>query len=225
MPRSTRLPIPLLIPFLAAAPLAAQGLYSGLSLNVAVPQGSFSSGGYPANPGSGYVTILPGNGFFPTAQVGTPPTTQGYDTAVGLQYTATFPLDRTWAVRAQASFFVFKGTGTSPGYPSEDLRDFMASLGADVMAFLGRGSATRAVGPYVLGGLSMDFEGFSSSYNDPWDSASQTRLGGTVGVGYAFPGRYPRFTVEAAYHATLTGTGGSNPPAANFLRIGVGFMF
>ena len=189
---------------LAAAPLAAQQAYLGLALNVSVPTGGFSSTTYDG------------------------PVTETFDAGLGMQFTASFPVDRRLALRLNVGAVSFDGRDEQPGYPRYNLKDDMFSLGGEAQLFLGDGSATRHLGGYLIGGASMDWERFSGSQDDPSfyaDSVdNRTRLAGVAGFGYSFrnSGRW-RWTLEAVYHKTLTGTGVW--PGADFVRCSVGMLF
>jgi hypothetical protein len=222
MPR----PIYLLASVLLACPLWAQDAYMGVALTYATPQGAFANSSFPANPSSGYLAILPGTGFFPTVLMGTPATTQGYNAGVGLQVTRSVPVDRTWAIRADASMFTFSGSATAPNYPSVGLKAGLATIGCDALAFLGDGNAFQYQGTYLFGGLSLDIGMYNSAYMDSWDTGTSTRLGATVGIGHSFKvSDYRRYSLEAAYHTTLSGTGTTDPPSSDLISISVGMIF
>jgi hypothetical protein len=222
MPR----PAYLLAPVLLAYPMWAQGAYMGVALTYATPQGAFSHSSFPANPASGYLTILPGTGFMPTVLQGTPATSQDYNAGLGLQVTWSVPVDRTWAIRADASMRTFSGSATAPKYPSVGLRAGLATFGCDALAFFGDGNAFQYQGSYLFGGLSMDIGMYSSAYMDPWDSGSSTRVGATMGIGHSFKvSDYRRYTLEASYHTTLSGTGATSPPSSDLFSISVGMIF
>jgi len=195
MPR----PIHLLAFVLLACPAWAQDAYMGVALAYATPQGAFNNSSFPANPSSGYLAIIPGTRFMPTVLMGTPATTQGYNATAGLQITRSVPVDRTWAIRVDASMFSFSGSATAPNYPSVDLRAGLATIGCEALAFVGDGNAFRYQGTYLFGGLSLDLGMYNSAYMDSWDTGIATRVGGTVGIGHCFKASDSRrYTLEAA---------------------------
>lgn len=195
------------------APLAAQEPRFGLSVNLAVPTGGFSSTTYP-----------------PDAYMDAP-TKESYDTGLGIQFSLALPVDKAMAVRFSLAGESFSGKATAPGYVGLNLEQRMISLGAEGQFFLANGSAYRQSGAYLLAGVSADFERFESSYGDPYyddgQSLNKTRLGGLLGVGCTFrrPGGL-RYLVEAAYHKTLTNkdTSAGDPPASDFIRFSFGVV-
>jgi hypothetical protein len=200
-------------------PLAAQDPHFGLGLSLSVPTGGFNSTNYaPAGPGG-----VASN--------------EGYDSTVGAQFTVSFPLDRKLALRIDAYGQTTTGQDTASGYASYNLQHQLISLGGEAQYFLGTGDAYRHRGAYLVGGLSMDLENFSSSYGNPnWSgyNINKTRLGGLVGVGYSFRpfGRW-RTNAELAFHKTLTddatnvqpANGTPGTPPADFVRMSYGFIF
>ena len=200
-------------------PLAAQEPHFGLGLSLSVPTGSFNSANYQ-----------------PAGQGGVP-SNESYDTTLGGQFTVSFPLDPKLALRLDIYGQTTSGQDTAPGYASYNLQHQLFSLGGEAQYFLGRGDAYRHRGAYLVAGLSMDLENFSSSYGDPnWSgySVNKTRLGGLAGWGYSFRpfGRW-RTNAEVAFHKTLSGYGNSvqpasgtpGIPAADFFRLTYGVVF
>jgi len=209
----------LLIALTLALPLAAQEPHIGVGLSLSIPTGGFSNTNYvPSGPGG----------------VGS---SEGYDTTVGGQFTVSFPVSQPLALRLDLYAQTTSGQDTAPGYASYNLQHQLFSLGGEAQYFPGAGDAYRHRGTYLLGGLSLDLENFSSSYGDPsWTgyNVNKTRMGGLVGCGYSFRpfGRW-RTTAEIAFHKTLTGISDSaQPPAyapaaspADFLRLTYGVVF
>jgi hypothetical protein len=200
------------------APLAAQDPHFGLGLSLSIPTGGFNNSTY-----------------FPAGQGGVP-SQESYDTTLGGQFTVSFPVDRQFAWRLDVYGQSTTGEDTAPNYPSYNLQHQLLSLGGEAQFFPGTGDAYRHRGTYLVGGVSADFERFSSSYGDPdWSGGSRnrTRLGGLIGVGYSFRpfGRW-RTNGEVAFHKTLTDTGTTEPtayspatPPADFLRLTYGIVF
>jgi hypothetical protein len=196
-------------------PLAAQDPHFGVGLSLSIPTGAFNSTNYGPS-GSGVAS------------------NEGYDTTVGVQFTASFPMDPKFALRLDAYGQSTTGQDTAPGYVSYNLQHRLLSLGGEAQYFLGDGDAYRHRGGYVAGGLSLDLENFSSDFGGPFwpgTSVDKTRLGGLVGWGYSFRpfGRW-RTNAEVAFHKTLTGydtSGLTAPgtPAADFLRLTYGVVF
>jgi hypothetical protein len=196
----------------AAMPLAAQAAPNfGLAINLAVPTGGFSS-----------TTYADGS-------------KETYDTTVGAQFTASFPVDRNLALRFNVSGQNFSGDWRPAGDQSMNTEDSFWSIGGEAQMFLGNGNAMRHLGAYLIGGVSVDFERFSFSVDDPsfygndtWGAVNKTRLGGTVGMGYSWRtvGRW-RWTMEGVYHGTLSNhnTDAGDPPAADFVKFSFGMIF
>jgi len=195
----------------AGMPLAAQGASLGLAAVLGAPTGVFNSTTY-------------GDG-----------STETYDPALGLQFTASFPMDRALALRLNLTGMNFSGhrnDANPPGYRYR-AQDSMFSLGGEAQVFLGDGNAMRHTGSYLIGGLSLDLERFDISVNDPnnfdaliADTVTKSRLGLEAGFGHSF--RYygrMRWTLEAVYHKTLTGTAEGDPPASDFVKISYGVVF
>ncbi len=205
------IPVGITLALAAATPLAAQQPNFGLGVTLGVPTGALNSSSYPDG------------------------SQETYDSGVGGQFTLSWPLDRSLAMRLNVSGISFYGTGRAPGFFDWNLRESMFSVGGEAQVFMADGNASRHVGTYLLGGLHADFERFSASDSDPRSfaatSISKTRLGGTAGIGHTFRsyGR-SRWSMEAAYHKTLTGTdsntdAGVGFPAADFVKFYVGFAF
>lgn len=189
-------------------PLAAQEPHFGIGVTVGVPTGAFNSTTY----GSGI--------------------RESYESALGLQFTASFPVDRSLAWRLNLSGQTFSGHVDEPGQYRINTQDAMFSIGGDAQIFVGGGNAQRHLGTYLIGGLALDLERFTASLDDPSfyadEVTNKSRLGLNVGIGHSmrYVGRW-RWNFEATYHKTLTGhdTGAGDPPAADFIRLGAGVTF
>jgi hypothetical protein len=203
------------------APMAAQEPHFGLGLSLSIPTGKFNSSTYS---------------YPPTIQNGVP-STEGYDSTLGGQFTVSFPVDPKLAIRLDVYGQSTTGTDSAPGYLSYNLQHDLFSLGGEAQYFPGTGDAYRHRGTYLVGGLSMDLERFRSSYGSPeWSGydLNKTRLGGLVGVGYSFrPFGYWRTNAELAFHKTLSPydtnaqptVGNPATPPADFLRLTYGVVF
>lgn len=196
------------------APLQAQAPHLGLSLNLGFPTGDFR------------------NKTYPPADTVLVPQTEGYDVGIGGQFTLSFPVDQQVALRLNIGGQTTDGTNTAPGEDTIQLRHQLFSLGGEVQVFPGSGSAYRHQGTYLLGGVSADFERFDRSFGTPnvdfTDTTRKSRLGGTVGLGHSFGvDALGRFTMEAAYHKTLTGNSSSagDPPSTDFVKVSLGWVF
>jgi hypothetical protein len=207
---ATLLVLPLVL--VSGSALKAQSPHMGFSLNMTIPTGDFSSKSYP--------DLLP-------------PQKETYDTGLGGSFTVSFPTDRTLAFRLNLSGSSESGINRSIGYSNINLQHSMFSLGGDLQIFP-QGTAYRHRGLYFVAGLSADFEKFSGSQGSdpgyfPDYSTNKTRLGGSVGIGHSFG--YDaglRFTMEATFHKTLTGTSDNTvdlTPNADFVKLGFGFVF
>lgn len=192
----------------------AQDPHFGFGLNLIFPTGKFNETTYPAN--SAVLT----------------PQTEGYDLGLGGLFTVSFPVEQNVAVRLNLGGHVIDGTNTAPGYDQINLEHRMVSVGGEVQIFPGTGNAFRHQGTYFLGGLSADFERFDRSFGEPnldyTETTRKSRLGGTVGVGHSFGYRdFGHFTVEGAYHKTLTehDTAAGDPPATDFVKVTLGWVF
>lgn len=211
--------LPLAALLALGAPLAAQEPHFGVGIALSVPTGALDSTSYPP---SGTVTS---------------PAKETYDTTLGAQFTASFPVDRKTAIRLDVYGESSGGTNQAAGYQSFDLRHRLLSIGGEFQVFPGLGSAERHRGGYLLGGLSMDLERFESSQGYPsyyGSSVDRTRLGGLVGAGFSFrPYGFWHSNVEVAFHKTLSNTSAgvdaasSSPgtPAADFIRFTYGIIF
>jgi hypothetical protein len=183
----------------------AFGLYAG----VGVPVGDFGGVDVPAIPSD-----LP------------VPQTQGYDPGVTARLTMTFPLfSRFLAFRAGAGFAYNGGTNTAYGYPDLGLGYLAVGAGGELQVFFDESFKHR--GTYVFGGAAVNNETFSES--DTSHTVKKTRLGATVGLGHTFSPKAGKggWTIELAYHATLSGkdTNAGDPIAADYIRLGVGYVF
>jgi hypothetical protein len=213
--------IPLIL-LLSGSLLRAQSPHYGFSLNVTVPTGAFNGTTYPA-------------GTSPFTQSGPldVPQRETYDVGLGGSFTASFPVDRTLAIRLNVGYTSETGTNSAPGYSSLSLQHSMFNVGGDLQIFP-QGGAYRHRGLYFLAGLSADFEQFSYSSSGadpayyPDGSASKSRLGGTIGIGNTFGyDSGMRFTMEASFHKTLTGNNvnAGDPPSTDFVKLGFGVIF
>jgi hypothetical protein len=192
------------------APLVAQDAHFGAAVNLAFPTGSFQSNGH-------YDSTLGVT------------STDSFDTGVGVMFNASFPMDRRMAFRLEVGGEGFSGKNRAPGYGDLNLQQRMFTIGGQAQVFVGNGTALRYLGPYLVGGFSLDMERFDTSVGNSYynsDSFNKTRIGGLVGAGYAWrPYGSMRYTLEGAFHRTLTGTGAGDPPAADFFRASFGIMF
>jgi len=192
------------------APLAAQDTHFGVAVNLAFPTGSFSSNSH-YDSGLGVTS------------------TDSFDTGVGAMFTGSFPVDRRLAFRLEVGGEGFSGRNSAPGYRDLNLHQRMFTIGGQAQVFVGEGNALRYLGPYLVGGFSVDMESFDSSLGNSYystDSFNKTRIGGLVGAGYAWrPYGSMRYTLEGAFHKTLTNTSAGDPPAADFFRASFGIMF
>jgi hypothetical protein len=194
-----------------AAPLAAQTPNFGVGVILGVPTGALNSASY-------------GDGSSET-----------YNTGFGAQFTASWPVEQNLALRLNVSAITFDGTGSAPRTYNWNVQDSMFSVGGEAEIYLPDGNAQRHLGTYLIGGLHTDFERFSASDYDPTyfaaTTVNKTRLAATAGVGHTFRayGRY-HWTLEAAYHKTLTGTDSNDSagvgfPASDYLKVYAGFAF
>lgn len=210
--------LPLLTLALAAPALQAQDFHPSITLDLVAPTGGFNSTTYA-----------------PTASVLTPQT-ETYDVGLGVDFGLSFPTSRVTAIRLNFAYNANTGTNTAPGYSTINLRHSQLSVGGDLQIFPGEG-AWRHRGFYLLGGLSADFEQFERSFGNfsYWDNyyygvdtTNKSRMGGELGLGNTFGGDAgPRFTMEVAYHTSLTGhdAAAGDPPATSFVRAGFGWVF
>ena len=190
-------------------PLAAQTPHFGLGVIVGTPTGALNSTSYPDG------------------------SAETYNTGFGAQFTMSWPVDRNLALRLNVSGITFDGTGSAPHTYNWNVQDSVFSLGGEAELFLADGNAERHLGTYLIGGVHSDFERFSASDYDPTyfaaTTVNKTRFAATVGLGHTFRsyGRY-HWTLEAAYHKTLTGTdsndlAGVGFPASDYLKFYAGF--
>ncbi|MDR3683724.1 MAG: hypothetical protein P4L11_08345 [Geothrix sp.] len=214
----------LVVPLILASGsiLRAQSAHYGLNLNVTLPTGAFNSTTYPA-----YTSPFTQSGPLDVPQRET------YDVGLGANFTASFPVDRTLAIRLNVGYTSETGTNSAPGYSSLSLQHSMFNVGGDLQIFP-QGGAYRHRGFYFLAGLSADFEQFSYSGSGadpayfPDGSANKSRLGGTIGVGHTFGyDAGMRFNLEASFHKTLTGNdvNAGDPPSTDFVKLGFGIVF
>jgi hypothetical protein len=198
---------------LLGAPLAAQDNRMGLSINLAVPTGGFA-----------------GTSYAPDAFT-VSSSRESYNTGVGAQFTVSFPVDKTFALRLNLGGQSFSGRASAPGYYDLNLQQQMFSLGGEAQFFLADGNAFRQSGTYLLAGVALDFERFDASYGDPnydaSNSVNKTRVGGVIGIGHTWRrGGGFRYLIEGAYHKTLTqtDTAAGDPPGSDFLRFSFGVI-
>ncbi len=208
--------IPALMISLGVAPvLQAQDAHVGVALNLSFPTGAFQNTTYPAN-----------------TSLGIPQQQEGYDVGLGAQCTIGFPVDPKVALRLNFCGQGSDGSNTAPGKDRINLHHNIFSIGGEAEIYVGRGSAFRHRGTYLIGGISADFERFDRSFGDPntdyTETSRKSRMGGTVGMGHSFG--YDgggRFTLETVFHKTLSGndTGAGDPPSTDFVKVGFGWVF
>ena len=199
-------------------PLSAQSHNFGLSFHFGMPSGDFREKVYAA-------TL-----DVDVRQV------EGYDIGFGGQLTMSIPLQKSLAFRLGVGGMSTRGTNTASGYDTIYLRHNLFSLSAEAQVFFD--DAYRHSGTYLAFGLSGNFERFERSYDDNWDYwdypyserdiTRKSRMGGTIGIGNTFYGRYGlNFTTELSYHATLTNRDMNRmePHATDFLKFSFGFVF
>ena len=200
----------------AGAPLMAQEAWGGrpnfgLGLLVGVPTAALNSTSY-------------GDG-----------STETYNTGVGAQFTLSCPVAPAAAVRLNVSGITFSGTGSAPQTYNWNVQDQLFSIGGEAELFLADGSAGRHLGTYLFGGLHANFERFSASNYDPSyyaaTSVDKTRLAGTLGIGHTFRAYgHHHWSLEAAYHKTLTDTSSNDSalvgfPASDYVQLYAGYAF
>jgi TolB-like protein len=171
-----------------------------------IPVGDFGGVGIPATP---------------DFQV---PQSQGYDLGFGARFTMTFPLlSQFLAFRAGAGFAHNGGSNTAPGYPDLDLGYLAIGASGELQFFFGESYQHR--GTYIFGAAAINNETFYES--DTSYTERRMRLGATAGLGHTFSARTGGggLTVELAYHATLSGADAGGPVAADYIRLGVGYVF
>lgn len=195
----------------AASPLSAQQPSFGAGFILGAPTGALSSTSYPDT------------------------ASEKYNGGVGGQFTISWPVDRSLAMRLNLSAITFDGTGSAPQTYNWNVQDSMFSIGGEAEVFMAGGSAERHLGTYLIGGLHADFERFAASNYDPTYFAAttlnKTRLAATAGIGHTFRtyGRL-RWTLEGAFHKTLTDTSSDDSagigfPASDYLKFYGGFTF
>ena len=195
----------------AGIPLAAQDVNLGLGIMVGLPTGALDSTSYPDG------------------------ATEAYSSGLGAKFTASWPVAHALAVRLNVSGITFNGTGSAPQTYNWNVQDSMFSVGGEAEYFLPDGSAERHLGTYLVGGLHSSFERFSASNYDPGfypaTTLEKTRLAATAGLGHTFRAyRRTRWSLEAVYHKTLTGTSSNDAalvgfPASDYVELYTGFVF
>jgi hypothetical protein len=137
----------------------------------------------------------------------------------------TFPLlSRHLGLRAAAGFAYNGGSNTAPGYRDEYLGYFAVGAGGELQVFFDESYRHR--GTYAFGGAAVNSETFSRS--GLGTTERRTRLGATLGLGPTLPAQNGKggWTIELAYHATLTGVdAGAGGVAADYIRVGGGYVF
>ncbi len=209
---------PLILALGATTALMAQEPHVGFGINLGFPTGDFRNKTYP--PTTGVLTQQ----------------TDGYDLGLGGQLTLSFPVDPTFALRLNFNGMSTNGTNTASGYSDLHLKHELFGIGGEMQLFLDQG-AFRHKGTYLFVGASADFERFDRSANanfeDWWGDAStdttrKSRLGGSAGLGHSFGyGSANRFTLEVAFHKTLSGNdlAKKEPPSADFMKVSFGWVF
>jgi hypothetical protein len=179
------------------------GLYAGAG----VPMGDFGGVDVPATPD------------FPVLQ------SQGYDPGLCARLTVTFPLFKKLGFRAGAGFAYNWGTNTAPGYADIGMGYMAVGAGGELQVFFDNAYLHR--GPYLFGGATVNNETFTQTGTS--FTERRVRLGATAGVGHSFRALSGGggWTIELAYHATLSGkdTASGDPVAADYVRLGVGYVF
>lgn len=196
----------------AAGALGAQSPNYGLAISMGIPMGEFRETTYPPTTS------------VPVVQV------EGYDIGIGGQFTMSMPLQKNLAFRFGISGMETEGTNTAAGYDTITLKHTLFSISGEIQVFFDDAYWHR--GPYVVGGVSGDFERFERSFDYYYwgvsDVTRKNRLGGMVGIGHTFGGGGGlKFMLEASLHSTLTGKNPEldEPPASDFLKIVFGFVF
>ena len=207
-----RIAVPLLI-LIAGSGLQAQSPHIGFNINLLLPTGAFRSVTYP-----------------PTLRVRVPQD-EGYDFGLGGSFHLSFPIERSLAFRLSFGFASTNGSNTAAGYDKINLRHTQFNLGGEFQIFPNQ-TAYRHKGFYFLGGASADFERFDRSFGDPGydftDTTRKSRMGLIGGVGHSFGyDAGTRFTLELAYHKTITGNKASagDPPNTDYLKASFGWVF
>jgi hypothetical protein len=180
------------------------GFYAGAG----IPMGEFGGMDVPATPA------------MPVAQ------SEGYDPGVTARFTMTFPLFfRYLGLRAGAGFAYNTGANTAYGYKDLGLTYIAFGASGELQIFFDESYRHR--GTYIFGGAAINNETFSES--DTSFMERKVRLGATAGLGHTFtrPGGRGGWTIELAYHATLSAkdTAAGDKVAADHIRVGVGYVF
>jgi len=188
----------------------------GFGLNLSIPTGEFRNQNYPALP--------------PVVERWQSAQNEGYDLGLGAQFTLSFPLEPSFAIRLNLNGQVTNGTNTAAGFDRINLQHSIFSLGGDLQMFV-NGSANRHRGTFFIAGIAADFERFDRSYGDPnYDSVAterKSRMGGNFGLGHSFGFAGTRFTLETTFHKTLSGNDAAKmePPSSDFVRMSFGWVF
>ncbi|MBI4911609.1 MAG: hypothetical protein HY823_02625 [Acidobacteria bacterium] len=211
-----------LVPLLAlgfAPALQAQEPHFGFGFNLAFPTGEFRS---RTTQGPSIATVPP----VQSTQ------TEGFDAGFGGQFTISFPIQPTMAFRMNFGGQSTSGTRSySAGYSRDDLQHNIFSLAGEMQLFL-NGGANRHRGSYFFFGPSADFERWDYTYgrHDSWDYETydrKSRMGANFGFGHSFGYFAGRFTMEVAFHKTLSGNdvAKGDPPSADFVKLHFGWVF
>ena len=199
----------------AAGALVAEQPNYGLALSIGVPMGDYREMSHAPT------------ATLPLGAV------EGYDVGIGAQFTAAIPMQDHFAFRMGLSRIKTKGSYTADS-ETVALDHTIFSLLGELQFFFD--DAYRHNGPYIVAGLSGDFERFERpiGIDDRWASgvSRANRLGGTVGIGHNFGDSRRNkgdnnFVMELCYHFTLTGKDPAalDPQASNFLKVNIGFVF
>lgn len=197
-----------------ASTLGAQDPHFGFAFNLAFPTGEFREKTYAPNS-----TV-------------TTPQKEGFDVGMGAQFTMSFPIEKSVAIRMNFGGQSTSGSNTAAGYAKQDLSHNIFSLGGELQLFV-NGSALRHRGTYFFFGPSADFERWDYTYDnhhDYWDYSTyqrKSRMGATFGIGNSFGTYTGRFTMELGFHKTLSGNdaGVGDPPSADFVKLSFGWVF
>ena len=201
-----------------ASSLGAQDPHFGFAFNLAFPTGEFREKSY-----------APTSTVLATQK-------EGDDIGVGGQFTLSFPLENTVAIRLNFGGQSTSGSNTAPGYAKQTLQHNIFSIGGDFQLFI-NGSARRHRGTYFFFGPSADFERWdyredagSDHWHDYWDYTTyerKSRMGANFGIGNSFGTHVGRFTMEVGFHKTLSGNDAAKgePPSADFVKLSFGWVF
>jgi hypothetical protein len=140
------------------------------------------------------------------------------------RFAATFPLlSGHLGLRAIAGFAYNSGANTAHGYPDLGLGYLAVGAGGELQVFFDESFKHR--GTYVFGGAAANNETFTES--DTSFTTKKTRLGATAGLGHTFAPRTGKggWTIELAYHATISGKDTAGTIAADYIRVGAGYVF